>query len=53
MLPGVTGTVVLQLHRPGIGWKRVRTAVLAPADETLSRYRFVVQRLKRSRGASA
>ena len=48
VLPAVTGTVVLQLYRPGVGWKRVRTTVLTPADETLSRYRFIVQRLKRT-----
>jgi hypothetical protein len=47
VLPGVTGTIALQLHRPGRGWKQVRTAVLTPADETRSRYRFVVRRLKR------
>ena len=47
ILPGVTGTIALQLHRPGRGWKQVRTAVLTPADETRSRYRFVVRRLKR------
>ena len=48
VLPAVTGTVVLQLYRPGIGWRRVRTAALAPADEVRSSYRFVVQRLKRT-----
>jgi hypothetical protein len=48
VLPAVTGTVVLQLYRPGVGWKRVRTTTLTPADEVRSRYRFIVQRLKRS-----
>jgi hypothetical protein len=48
VLPAVTGTVVLQLYRPGLGWKRVRTTTLAPADEVRSRYRFTVQRLKRT-----
>ena len=48
VLPAVTGTAVLQLYRPGIGWRRVRTGVLAPADEVRSSYRFVVQRLKRT-----
>jgi hypothetical protein len=48
VLPGVTGTVVLQLHRRGLGWKRVRTATLTPADATRSRYAFVVRRLKRA-----
>jgi hypothetical protein len=48
VLPAVTGTVVLQLYRPGVGWRRVRSATLAPADTVRSRYRFVVQRLKRT-----
>jgi hypothetical protein len=48
VLPAVTGTVVLQLYRPGLGWKRVRTTTLAPADEVRSRYRFTVRRLKRT-----
>ena len=47
VLPGVSGTVALQLYRPGVGWRRVRTAVLTPEGETLSRYRFIVQRLKK------
>jgi hypothetical protein len=48
VLPAVTGTVVLQLYRPGLGWKRVRTTTLTPADAVRSRYRFIVQRLKRT-----
>jgi hypothetical protein len=48
VLPAVTGTVVLQLYRPGAGWKRVRTTTLTPADEVRSRYRFTVRRLKRT-----
>jgi hypothetical protein len=48
VLPAITGTVVLQLYRPGAGWKRVRTTTLTPADEVRSRYRFTVQRLKRT-----
>ncbi len=48
VLPAVTGTVVLQLYRPGVGWRRVRSGTLAPADEVRSSYRFVVQRLKRT-----
>ena len=47
ILPAVNGTVALQLYRPGIGWRQVRSAILAPADEETSRYRFVVRRLKR------
>jgi hypothetical protein len=48
VLPAITGTAVLQLYRPGAGWKRVRTTTLTPADEVRSRYRFSVQRLKRT-----
>jgi hypothetical protein len=48
VLPAITGTAVLQLYRPGVGWKRVRTTTLTPADEVRSRYRFTVQRLKRT-----
>jgi hypothetical protein len=47
VMPGITGTVVLQLRRPGLGWEAVRTATLTPATETVSRYAFVVRRLKR------
>jgi hypothetical protein len=47
VIPGVTGTIELQLYRPGLGWGRVRTATLTPATETLSRYAFVVRRVKR------
>ena len=47
ILPGVQGTATLQLYRPGLGWRQVRSATLAPADETRSRYRFIVRRLKR------
>ena len=47
VVPGVTGTVELQLFRPGLGWDGVRTATLTPASETISRYAFVVRRLKR------
>jgi hypothetical protein len=47
VLPGVTGTVALQLYRPGVGWRAVRTVVLAPESATLSRYRFIVQRIKK------
>jgi hypothetical protein len=47
VLPGITGTVELQLYRPGLGWDGVRTATLTPASETVSRYAFVVRRLKR------
>ena len=46
--PGVQGTIALQLHRPGLGWRQVRSAVLTPATASASRYRFGVQRLKRS-----
>jgi hypothetical protein len=48
IMPGVTGTVELQFHRPGRGWDGVRTATLTPASETASRYSFIVRRLKRS-----
>jgi hypothetical protein len=48
VLPAVTGTVVLQLYRPGLGWRRVRTTALTPVDEVRSRYQFIVQRLKRT-----
>jgi hypothetical protein len=48
VLPGVEGTIVLQLHRRGLGWRRVRTATLTPATANASRYRFTVRRLKRS-----
>jgi hypothetical protein len=47
VMPGITGTVELQLHRPGLGWEGVRTASLTPATESVSRYAFVVRRLKR------
>jgi hypothetical protein len=46
VMPGVTGTVELQLRGPS-GWDGVRTATLTPATETVSRYAFVVRRLKR------
>jgi hypothetical protein len=45
--PGVQGTATLQLYRPGRGWRTVRSATLAPTDQTRSRYRFIVRRLKR------
>jgi hypothetical protein len=35
--PGVDGTIVLQLRRPGRSWLRVRTATLTPANATSSR----------------
>jgi hypothetical protein len=38
--PGVDGTIVLQLRRPGRSWLRVRTATLTPANANVSRYRF-------------
>jgi hypothetical protein len=47
ILPGISGTVELQLYRRGVGWDGVRTATLTPASETASRYRFIVRRLKR------
>ena len=47
VMPGVAGTVALQLYRSGLGWQQVRTATLAPASETVSRYRFTVRRIKR------
>ena len=47
VMPGITGTVELQLHTPGLGWEGVRTATLTPATATVSRYAFVVRRLKR------
>ena len=47
VVPGVTGTIELQLYRPGLGWGRVRTATLTPATETVSRYAFIVRRVKR------
>jgi len=46
-MPGITGTVELQLRR-ATGWSRVRTTTLTPATESGSRYAFVVQRLKRT-----
>jgi hypothetical protein len=46
VLPAVEGTVTLQLHQRGRGWRRVRTALLTPGA-TSSRYSFGVQRLKR------
>jgi hypothetical protein len=48
ILPGITGTVELQLYRSGSGWDVVRTATLTPATESASRYRFIVRRLKRT-----
>jgi hypothetical protein len=48
IMPGVSGTVELQLYRRGHGWDGVRTATLTPASETASRYSFIVRRLKRS-----
>jgi hypothetical protein len=47
ILPGISGTVELQLFRPGVGWDGVRTATLTPASESASRYSFIVRRLKR------
>jgi hypothetical protein len=47
VMPGVTGTIELQLYRPGLGWGGVRTATLTPATETVSRYAFIVRRVKR------
>lgn len=47
VIPGITGAIDLQLYRPGLGWDTVRTAALAPESETVSRYRFIVRRLKR------
>jgi hypothetical protein len=46
VLPGITGTIDLQLRR-STGWDTVRTAALTPATETASRYAFIVRRLKR------
>jgi Fibronectin type III domain len=46
VLPAVDGTVTLQLHKRGRGWRRVRTALLSPGA-TSSRYSFSVQRVKR------
>jgi len=48
ILPGVQGTATLQLYRRGLGWRRVRSATLTPANESSSRYAFVVRRLKRT-----
>ena len=47
ILPGISGTVELQLYRRGVGWDGVRTATLTPASESASRYSFIVRRLKR------
>lgn len=47
ILPGVAGTATLQLLRPGLGWRAVRTATLAPTSQASVRYRFTVRRLKR------
>lgn len=47
VLPGVQGTIALQLHRRGLGWRQVRTATLVPASASASRYRFTVRRLRR------
>lgn len=46
VLPALEGTATLQLHQRGRGWRRVRTALLAPGA-TSSRYGFSVQRVKR------
>jgi hypothetical protein len=48
IIPGITGTVELQLYRRGSGWDGVRTATLTPATESTSAYRFIVRRLKRT-----
>jgi hypothetical protein len=47
VMPGITGTVSLQLYRAGVGWKAVRAVPVTPETEAVSRYRFIVRRLKK------